>query len=433
MTKKSINIPILARVEGEGALDIEIDEHKVKSIALRIYEPPRFFEKFLEGREYNDVVDIVARICGICPIAYQMSAAHAMEQAFGLQTSPWVREIRRLIYCGEWIQNHALHIHILSGPDFCGVKSAIEMAKKFPDVVKRGMRLQKLGHDILHLIGGRSVNPVGNCVGGFYRAPKVSEIKTMLSSLKDHLQDALDVAHWVNTLDISSFPQDITYVSLSHPDEYPFNEGRIISNKGLDIDISEFDRHFKEIQVPHSTAFHCHLQDKPYLVGPLSRFVLNFDKLPKDSQKLAKKIKLSPKSNSMFDSIKVRAIEMHFAILEAIRICESYVYPNESRLQNFKPRAGEGFGCTEAPRGICWHHYHMDDKGLVKSSRIVPPTSQNQAYIEEDLRLTFEKYGCHHDDAKLRLMAEMVIRNYDPCISCSVHFLNLNVKRNEKN
>lgn len=431
MTKKSIHIPILARVEGEGALDLEIDNHKVKSLALQIYEPPRFFEKFLEGREYNDVVDIVARICGICPIAYQMSASHAIEQAFDLHPSTWVREMRRFIYCGEWIQNHALHIHILSGPDFLGFKSAVDMAGKFPDVVKRGMRLQKLGHDILHLMGGRSTNPVGNCIGGFYRAPKVSEIKIILASLKTHLQDAIDVAHWVNTLKIPNFPQDMTYVSLRHSDEYPFNEGRLVSNKGLDIDISEFENHFKETQVPHSTAFHCHVQNKPYIVGPLARFVLNFDKLPKEAQRLSEKINLSPESKSMFDSIKARAIEMYFAILEAIRICERYTYPAESRLQNVKPKAGEGFGCTEAPRGICWHHYHMDKKGLVKSSRIVPPTSQNQAYIEEDLRLTFEKYGCHHDDSQLRLMAEMVIRNYDPCISCSVHFLNLNVVRHE--
>lgn len=430
MRKKSINIPILARVEGEGAIDIEIENEKVKKLALRIYEPPRYFEKFLEGRDYNDVIDIVARICGICPIAYQMSAAHAIEQIFDVHPGAWVRDFRRFLYCGEWIQSHALHVHLLAAPDFLGFESAIEMAKKFPEEVKRGMRLQQLGHDILELIGGRSVNPVGNCVGGFYRAPEVSEIKTILASLKAHLQDAIDMARWINTLNVPSFSQDITYVSLQHPDEYPFNEGRIVSSKGLDIDISEFDEHFKEVQTPHSTAFHAFLDDKPYVVGPLARLVLNFDKLPPEVQSLAQDINCLPESQTMFDSVKARAIEIYFAILESIRICENYIYPEESCVKEFKPKTGLGFGCTEAPRGLCWHRYEFGDDGLAKSSRIVPPTSQNQAYIEEDLRLTFEKFGCDHDDEILRKMAEMVVRNYDPCISCSVHFLNLNVKRN---
>lgn len=430
MTKKTVKIPIITRVEGEGALDLEISDDEIQSLALRIYEPPRYFEKFLEGRSYNDVIDIVARICGICPIAYQMSASHAIEQAFDIHPDAWVRTMRRFIYCGEWIQNHALHIHLLAGPDFLGFNSAIEMAAKYPDEVKRGMRLQKLGHDILHLIGGRSVNPVGNCVSGFYRAPTVSEMKELLDSLKNSLQEAIDVARWVNTFNIPQYEQDITFVALKHEDEYPFNEGRIASNKGLNIDISEFENHFVEHQVPYSTAFHCLLNNEPYVVGPLARIALNFDRLPKEALNLAGEINLSPNSKTVFDSIKARAIELVFSIVEAINIAENYVYPKESRIADLKLRVGEGFGCTEAPRGICWHHYKMGDDGLVKYSRIVPPTSQNQAYIEKDLRLTLKEFGLQHNEQELRSIAEMVIRNYDPCISCSVHFLNLNVKKN---
>lgn len=429
MSKKTINVPILARVEGEGALELDIENNKIKSLQLRIYEPPRYFEKFIEGRNSNDVIDIVARICGICPIAYQMSAAHAFESIFNVNPGSWVRDMRRVIYCGEWLQSHSLHIHLLAAPDFLGFSNAIEMAAKYPNEVKRGMKLQRLGNELIRMMGARSVHPVNVCVGGFYHAPTLSEVDIMLRKLRDAEADVVALIRWLATLELPQFPQDITFVSLKHPYEYPLNEGNLVSNKGLNVPISEYEKHFTEFHAVQSTALHSILDDKPYLVGPLSRLNLCYEQLPQKILDIIEEIGLKLPSMNMFDSIIARAIENYYAILEAVRILEHYSIPDSPRVTDIKPKAGEGFGCTEAPRGICWHHYETDDKGLVTKARIVPPTSQNQPRIEEDLILTLEKYGLKHSDDELRLMGEMVIRNYDPCISCSVHFLDMRVNR----
>ena len=425
---KDINIPVLARVEGEGALSLKIRDDKISLIQLLIYEPPRLFEKFLEGREPNEVVDAVARICGICPVAYQMSAVHAIEQIFEIEPTAWVRDMRRLFYCGEWMESHGIHVHMLAAPDFLGYSSVIEMAKDYPEIVKRGMRLHALGNELMSLLGKRSVHPVGACVGGFFHAPKINEVKKLLARFEENLSLAEELVRWSTSLPFPDNAQNFIYVSLRHSDEYPMNEGRIVSNKGLDIDISEFEQYFKESQVPYSTALHCCLLDDAYLVGPLARVNLNYDLLPRQIKKLMDQTSIQFPSNNMFHSIVARCIEIHYSMLEAIRIMETYVYPEKPHA-SVTPKSGIGFGCTEAPRGILWHRYEFTSDGLVKSSRIVPPTSQNQGRIEKDLRQSLETYGLHHSDEELRLQSEMIIRNYDPCISCSTHFLKIKVDR----
>lgn len=423
-----INIPVLARVEGEGALKLEICNDQIIKMQLSIYESPRFFEKFLEGRRYDEVLDFVARICGICPVAYQMSAVQAIENIFSITPTPWVRDMRRLFYCGEWLESHNLHIHFLAAPDFLGYASVFAMAKDYPNEVKRGLRLQALGNAMVKLLGGRSVHPVGACVGGFFRAPTHIQVQTLLEKINNSLQDAEDLITWAAALPLPSNEHEFTTVSLSHPNEYPMNEGRIVSNRGLNIEINDFENYFKEAQVPYSTALQCTLQGNPYLVGPLARINLNFDKLPASIQYLVNKIGLSFPSHNMFHSIIARAIETYYGILEAKRILENYVYPQSSCIP-VKPQAGLGYGCTEAPRGLLWHRYAMNSKGLVETCTIVAPTSQNQARIEEDLRISLEKFGLDKSDEELRFYSEMLVRNYDPCISCSTHFLDLTVKR----
>lgn len=428
MAAKNLNIPILARVEGEGALDLEIENNKIKKLALRIFEPPRLFEKFLEGRNYYDVIDIVARICGICPVAYQMSAVHAIESIFDINPGAWAREMRRLFYCGEWLQSHSLHVHFLAAPDFLGFENVLAMAEKYPEIVKRGLKIQRIGNDIVKMFGARSVHPVGACVGGFFHAPDLNQVKELLKQLKEIEADAAELIHWTAGLPIPEFSHDILNVSLQHPNEYPFNEGNVVSSKGLNIKISEYEKYFREEHIPHSTALYSYLENKPYLTGPLARLNNNYQLLPKKILDIINEIKLRLPTNNMFDSIIARAIEIYHAILEAIRILENY-RPDNPRIETIIPKSGVGYGCTEAPRGMLWHKYELDDKGLVKTARIVPPTSQNQARIEEDLTLTLNDYGLNKNDKDLRLMAEMVIRNYDPCISCSVHFLDLTVNR----
>lgn len=426
----TIEVPILARVEGEGALELIIRDQKIETLKLKIYEPPRFFEKFLEGRSYNDVLDIVARICGICPVAYQMTAAHAIEQCFGVHPGPWVRLMRRLFYCGEWIESHTMHIHFLALPDFLGFSSAPEMAKQYPDVIHRGLRLHTFGNELIKCLGARAVHPVGACVGGFFKAPSKALTSSLLEKANACINDCEALISWLATLQLPDHSHDFTCVSLHHADEYPFNEGEIISSNGLKISPSQFDQHFKEYQVPYSNALHCTLENKTYLVGPLARVNNCYQQLEPPIHGLLNKVGFQFPSNNMSHSIMARAIEIYHCVLEAIRILEQYDYPESSRA-TVKPQAGFGVGCTEAPRGLLWHRYEIDDEGKIKSSRIVPPTSQNQARIEEDLRVSLHQFGLDKDQEVLRTFSEMVIRNYDPCISCSTHFLDLRVYNSE--
>ncbi|WP_367607109.1 Ni/Fe hydrogenase subunit alpha [Legionella sp. W05-934-2] len=429
MNKKiNINVPVLARVEGEGALDLTIHGKQLEKVHLKIYEPPRLFEKFLEGRSYDEILDMVARICGICPVAYQMSAVHAIEQCFATKTTPWVREMRRLFYCGEWLESHSLHIHLLALPDFLGFHSAPEMAHKYPDEIKRGLRLQSYGNSILRLLGGRAVHPVGACVGGFFKAPSMHDVHTLLGEGEARLADCEALIRFLATLNLPDHHLDLTTVSLYHPQEYPMCEGHIVSNRGLNIPIEEYESYFVEHQVPHSTALHALLNGKPYLVGPLARVNNCFGHLPEEIHLLLQQLNLNFPANNMCHSIIARAIEVYYAVLESIRIMRDY-QPTEAPHTPVEPKAGEGFGCTEAPRGLLWKHFRLDDKGLVTSSRIIPPTSQNQAQIEHDLRESLIRFGLNRPENELRHFSELLIRNYDPCISCSTHFLNLTIDR----
>lgn len=423
-----IHVPVLTRVEGEGALKIDVVDGAIQNLALHIYEPPRLFEKFVEGYECDQVIDMVARICGICPVAYQMSAVQAFEELFGLEPPGWLEEMRRAMYCGEWLQSHALHIHLLAAPDFLGFDSAIAMASDYPDAVRRGLELQTLGNDLIALFGGRSVHPVGVRVGGFYRPPRQDEVDSMLRRLQAALPAAEALVGWTAGLDFPDDEQSFISVAMSHPDEYAINRGNLISGQGLETEINFYESSFQEHQSPHSTALHSTLDGRPYLVGPLARINLNFHQLPPPVRKSLDECGIHFPSHNMFHSIVARAIELHLALYEAIRLLQNYRLPDEPYIP-LQPREGNAFGCTEAPRGILWHRYDVDEQGIVRHARIIPPTSQNQGRIEEDIRLSLERFGLHNPDDALRLRAEQVIRNYDPCISCATHFLTLDVHR----
>ncbi|MBB3190685.1 Ni/Fe hydrogenase subunit alpha [Halomonas cerina] len=423
-----IHVPILARVEGEGALEVSIREGRLEDLKLRIFEPPRLFEKLLEGRSAQDVIDSVARICGICPVAYQMSAVAALEAILGITPSSWVARMRRVMYCGEWLQSHSLHIHLLAAPDFLGFDSAPAMATRHPDEVRRGLRLQGLGNAIIRTFGGRSVHPVGVCPGGFFRAPDASAMAALRARLEASRDESLALIDWVAGLPFPEDDQEFVSVSLRHERDYPITEGWIVSDRGLDIPIDDYEQHFREFQVPHSTALHALLDDRPYLVGPLARLNNNLDRLPAELRDRLEATGIRFPSRNMFHSIIARAVEMHLALNEALRLTEDYATTTAPHVEAV-PRAGVGFGCTEAPRGILWHRYTLDARGLVESARIVPPTSQNQARMEEDLATALTRFGLERDDDALRLHGEMVIRNYDPCISCATHFLDFHALR----
>ncbi len=426
---RTIKVDYLARVEGEGSLLVKIADDRVTDLKFKIFEPPRFFEAFLRGRDFREAPDIAARICGICPIAYQMSAVHAMEDICGVNIEGQLRELRRLIYCGEWIESHVLHVYMLHAPDFLGYEDAIQLAKDYPDVVKKALALKKIGNDLMTLVGGREIHPINVRVGGFYRAPEKAEFAAITERLKWAHDSALEMIKLVSTFEFPEFERDYEFVSLRHPSEYPLNEGRLVSNRGLDIEVREYEQHFAEEHVRHSNALHSVMKGRgPYFVGPLARYNLNFDRLSPEIQQAARAAGLEATCFNPFKSIIVRSVETLFAIDEALRIIANYEKP-ERPFIHVAPKAGVGCGCSEAPRGICYHRYKIDEHGIIQDAKIVPPTSQNQKTIEEDLRQFIPRF-IDLNDEKLTWQCEQAVRNYDPCISCATHFLKLKVERN---
>lgn len=424
---RTIVVNVVARVEGEGALRVTVKGKTVQDVELRIFEPPRFFEAFLQGRHYSEVPDIVARICGICPVAYQMSAVHAIEQIFGLRVDGALRDLRRLIYCGEWIESHALHVYLLQVPDFLGYDSGIAMAKYHPAVVTRGLRLKKAGNAIMTLLGGRSVHPVSVKVGGFSRVPLRRELERLKDELLWARDAAVETVRWVAGFDYPDFVPDYTFVALRHPDEYPFNEGQIVASSGLQIVVNEFEQHFAERQVSYSNALHCTLHDSSYLVGPLARLNFNQKQLTPLAKQVLADRGLSLPLRNPFHGIIARSVEILYALEESLRLIERYEPPPSAAVP-VTVRPGIGMACTEAPRGILYHRYQVDGDGVIREAKIVPPTSQNQSRIERDLRLFMPRL-LHLPDQEVALACERVIRCYDPCISCATHFLNLEITR----
>jgi coenzyme F420-reducing hydrogenase alpha subunit len=428
MKSRTIDVDYLARVEGEGAIHVKVKGNKVTDVKLKIFEPPRFFEAFLRGRNFTEAPDITARICGICPIAYQMSAVHAMEDALGVKVDGQLRALRRLIYCGEWVESHALHVYMLHAPDFLGYQDAIQMAKDHPKEVQRALELKKIGNELVTLLGGREIHPINVRVGGFYKVPTKRQLVPMVERLKWAREAAVETTRLVGTFRFPKFEQDYEFVALRHPDEYPFNEGRLASNKGLDIPIRDYENHFFEEHMPYSSTLHSlHKERGSYFVGPLARYNVNFDRLTPLAQDVARSAGLASECRNPFKSIIVRSVEMVYACDEALRIIDEYEMPEKPAVE-VKPYASRGCGCTEAPRGSLYHRYRIDDSGTILEAKIVPPTAQNQRIIENDLR-EFVSKNLRLSQEKLTWQCEQVVRNYDPCISCSTHSLRLTIER----
>lgn len=426
---RTIKVDALARVEGEGALYVRVKGDEVQDIKFRIFEPPRFFEALLRGRDYAEAPDITARICGICPIAYMMGASQAMEDALGVTVEPAHRDLRRLIYCGEWIESHVLHAAMLHAPDFLGLDDALLIARDNPELVQTALQLKKLGNDIIEAVGGRAVHPVNLKIGGFYKAPDPVALAELLPRLDWAMGASRGVAEAFAGFEFPVLEQDYHCVSLRHPDEYAIHEGRIVSNRGIDIAVSEFLDHFQEEHVEHSNALHGFYKngEKPYLVGPVARYNNNFQQLSDGAKALAEACGLGPVVKNPYKSILVRMVETYYAFEEAKRLIEGYSPPENASVA-FAVRGGRGFGCTEAPRGICFHSYVIDDDGLIEDATIIPPTSQNQKQIEDDL-LAVVSGNLDMENEALKWRCEQTIRNYDPCISCATHFLKLAIER----
>lgn len=422
MSDRTIQVKYLARVEGEGALTMRYRDGEIADVELHIFEPPRFFEAFLVGRSALEAPDITARICGICPVAYQMSACKAVEDALDITVHPRVAALRRLLYCGEWIESHVLHMVMLHAPDFLGVHDAMTMARSHGTQVAAGLAIKKAGNLIVSTLGGREIHPINVRVGGFYSMPRPEHLSALRDELIAVRPKAEALLRWMAGFTFPALSRDYEFVALRSADRYPMNHGRIVSTAGLDIDAAQWADHFIEEHVQRSNALHARIRGRgAYLTGPLARFNLNFDVLPDNLKALSEELGILPPVTNPFRMLLVRGIEVLLALDEAIAILSDPA-PLPAPSVEVKLKAGVGYGATEAPRGMLYHRYEVSEDGLIVASNIVPPTSQNQLSIEADLRQLAPDL-LKLDEEGARWQAEQAIRNHDPCISCATHFL----------
>ena len=424
-----IDVGALARVEGEGALHVSVRGDTVEDVRLEIYEPPRFFEALLRDRPLADAPDITSRICGICPIAYQMSACAALEDALGVEVPEPIWDLRRLIYCGEWLESHALHVFMLHAPDFLGYQGAIEMARDgHSELVERGLRIKRAGNDCCARSAAARCTRSTSASAASTERPRRPSSPPSPRRSKGAREDLLETVCWAGSLEFPQRMLETELVALRNGGSYPIERGRLVSTEGLDIAPAEFPEHVVEEHVPHSTALHARIRARGnYVLGPIARFALNHDRLSPLARDAAVGAGLDGPCRNPFQMIVIRSVEMLYAADEALRLIAAYEPPDRPFVEP-RPVDGVGSGWTEAPRGMLWHRYEVGANGRIRAATIVPPTSQNQASIENDLR-GFVQANLDLPDDELQWRCEQAVRNYDPCISCSTHFLRLEIDR----
>ena len=415
--KEHIDIDYLARVEGETAIRIELK--KGTPIELKIFEPPRFFEGMLVGRRYDEVGDIVSRICGICPVSYMTTAILAIEKAMGIEVSPQTKVMRNVMTLSQVVASHLIHLYMLAMPDYYGCSGVVDMLPQFKGEIDRLLKMKEVMNGLTSLIGGRALHPVTHMPGGFTCIPDDADRRAAIVKLKEILPDAERVLEVVAQFQAADFHPASEYVALQGSGEYTFNEGRIVSTKGLDISVDEYERHFKESQVPYAMAKQSVIRARgPFMVGALARTNLKSDDLQDETKALAKKIGFSTPCDNPYYNNLAQALELYDGVLRCIRLLESHSFEDEKR--HVKVRSGEGGAITEAPRGLLYHWYRIDGKGIVEKANLVTPTSHNFLNIEKDLKQLVDE-NVHRSRDEIRLMCEQLLRAYDPCFSCSVH------------
>ena len=415
--RTKIEIDYLARVEGEAALVIELNG--APFLQLKIFEPPRFFEGFLVGRRYDEVGDIVSRICGICPVSHMTTAILAVEKATGIAVSEQTTVLRRLFSTSQIVASHLVHLYALALPDYYGYPGIVGMQGRLGEKIARFIRMKNVMNLLTGLIGGRPLHPVTHLPGGFTSIPNQDEFGEVLEKLKSIRPDTEQVVRDVAAFELPDFHAPCEHVALHGPEAYAINGGRIVSDRGLDITIDEYDAHFKEREVPYAFAKQSALEGSSiFRVGALSRLNNKFDKLQERTRSLADEVGLSPPDDNPFHNNLAQSLEVVDGIEQCIQILESTRFEDEELYA--APEAGAGGAATEAPRGLLYHWYKIDRSGVVEQAKIVTPTSHNFLVIERDLKDLVAQYQ-DLDRAKLQLLCEQLIRAYDPCFSCSVH------------
>ncbi len=422
MKSHKVKVCYVARVEGQGSIDVEVGpQGEVRRAEFSIFEPMRFFEAFMKGRKYLEVHELASRICGICPIAHQITALRAVENAYAVEVSRQASELRHLLALSAWIQSHSLSVFFLSVPDYLGYDGALSMSAEHRDLVELALRMKKLGNDLGEVVGGRAIHPVSAVVGGFTRILTRDELDPFLGRLKQARKEMLEICELLAGLEYPSVDHESELVAISHPEQYAVNEGRLVSNQGMDVAEAEYRSQILERQVPYSNAKQSHVTGRgSFMVGPLARVVLNNDRLGPDAKRAMKKIGLDAASTDPFMNIKARVVEIVHSLEESTAIIKRVKL--DVAEQPVRVRTGmpcEGAALTEAPRGLLYHWYRFDRSGVVTAADIVPPTAHNSAHVEDSLRVLSPRVVAKGEDLQLR--CEMLVRAYDPCISCSVH------------
>lgn len=437
MNKKNININVeyLTRVEGHGSIVVNVKDGRLETCQLKIIESPRFFEGMLQGRSIFEAQHITSRICGICACGHSLASIQAAEDAIGFIPSEQTIKLRKLLLHMENLDSHILHIYLLVAPDLVGVKSFVPLIDTHNKVVRRALRMKKTCNDICDIFVGRHVHPISAIVGGFTKLPKEKDLDAMLQFLYGLRPDMEATIELISTLKFPQLERDTEYVALVSDDsEYPMLSGEIGSTDGVRMNKKDYKKITNEFIVPHSSAKHTKLSRESYAVGALARFNLNSKKLHPKAKAVAEAIGLKPKCTNPYLNTAAQLVECVHSLEDSIAILEEFkkkgidsgeeiiVGLNEQKRIPVKP--GNGVGAVEVPRGLLFHNYEVDENGIIVKANCIIPTGQNVNNIEHDMKKLVPEV-LDKTESEITLLLEMLVRAYDPCISCSAHFLDV--------
>lgn len=421
-----IDVHHVTRVEGHGNIVVEVENGNLKTCRFDVVETPRFFEAMLLGRPYLEASHITSRICGICATGHATASLRASEKALGVELSEQSWLLRKLTFHGEILDSHILHVYMLVAPDFLGVGSVIPLVSTHPDVVLRALRMKKLSGDLCAAITGRHTHPIAMTVGGFTHFPKMAELESLRQRLIESRKDVEATVELFSKLPWPEFERETEYVSLSKPDEYAFIDGDIVTTDGVRVPPERYKEVTNEFLVPHSTAKFTRNKRESLMVGALARFNNNYDQLHPKAKEAAAALGMKPKVTNTFLNSAAQVVEIVHSTEDSIQIIEKLL---ERGIQHEDPAPvkrmpGEGVGVAEVPRGLLIHHYAIGEDGRITAANCIIPTNQNINNLEQDMRAWVPKVMHKPQDA-MRLDLEMLVRAYDPCISCSVHVLTI--------
>lgn len=420
-----ISVEHLTRVEGHGNIEVDLQNGELKKCILDIVEAPRFFEAMVRGKNYFEVPHITSRICGICSIGHTFASINAVEDAFGFKPDETILLLRKLLLHGENLQSHTLHVYFLAAPDFLGAPSVMPLIKSNPDVVKRALRMKWLANYICDVVGGRTVHPITTRPGGFTKIPTKKELLDLREKLVEGLDDLSQTLDLFATLKIPNFERETEFISLKGVDEYPFYDGDMKSSLNYDTPKHDYKKVTNEFIVPHSTAKHCKAKTDAIMVGALARVNNNFDLLNNEAKEAASKFNFKPISYNPYMNNVAQVIEIVHSHYDSIQMIDKLLDMDLGHARwEITPKAGEGVGAVEVPRGILYHHYKFNSDGILEKANCIIPTNQNLENIDLDMKKLVPEI-LDKSKEEITLMLEMLVRAYDPCISCSTHLLDV--------